>query len=262
MGKPACGKRPERVQGCGGPPVIGRPGTRGLPGEEGAETAENRAGLGGNHALQSPRQAGEPVLPGLASNGDTEMALTPSTMVRLGTPAPDFTLPDTAGRPVSPADFDDAPALLVAFICNHCPYVRHIRDGFAKLAKEYQARGVAVIGINANDAANYPDDSPPKMREERTAAGYTFPYLYDETQEVARAYGAACTPDFFLFDKERKLVYRGQMDDSRPGNGKAVTGADLRAAMDAVLAGRPVPADQKPSVGCNIKWKPGNEPGR
>lgn len=190
------------------------------------------------------------------------MALTPSNMLPLGTPAPDFSLPDTGGRIVSLADFADAPALLVIFMCNHCPYVQHVRRGLAEMTREYRAKGVAVVGINANDVINYPQDSPAKMREEVAQAGYVFPYLYDESQEVARAYRAACTPDFFLFDQRRRLVYRGQMDDSRPGNGKPVTGADLRAAMDAVLAGQPVSPDQKPSIGCNIKWKPGNEPDR
>lgn len=181
-------------------------------------------------------------------------------MMALGTPAPDFRLPDTNGRMVALADFKDAPVLLVMFICNHCPYVKHLRAGIAQLAQDYQPRGVAIVAINANDAASYPEDSPVKMRDEVRAAGYTFPYLYDESQAVAKAYRAACTPDFFLFDKSRRLVYRGQFDDSRPGNGLPVTGNDLRAALDAVLAGRPVPANQKPSIGCNIKWKPGNEP--
>lgn len=188
------------------------------------------------------------------------MALTPSVMQELGTVAPDFRLPDTDGRLVSLSDFKDAPALLVMFICNHCPYVKHVRGELARLVREYQARGVAVVGINSNDAVRYPDDSPERMREEVREAGYTFPYLYDETQEVAKAYKAACTPDFFLFDRDRRLVYRGQLDDSRPNSGRPVTGADLRAALDAVLQGRPVPADQKPSAGCNIKWKSGNEP--
>ncbi len=189
------------------------------------------------------------------------MALTPSTMAPLGMAAPDFRLPDTEGKLVSRADFAAAPVLLVAFICNHCPYVKHVREAFAKLAREYQAKGVAVVGINSNDATAYPDDSPSKMKEEKAAVGYTFPYLYDETQEVARAYRAACTPDFFVFDKGRRLAYRGQMDASRPGNGKANDGADLRAALDAVLAGRAPAAEQVPSIGCNIKWRPGNEPG-
>ena len=189
------------------------------------------------------------------------MVRTASTMMLpLGAAAPDFALPDTEGRIVRLADFDGAPALLVIFMCNHCPYVKHIADHLAQLAKEYQAKGVAIVGINANDVQNYPDDSPEKMREEVKRRGYTFPYLYDETQEVAKAYHAACTPDFFLFDRERRLVYRGQLDDSRPSNGLPVTGKDLRAALDAVLAGRPVPSEQKPSLGCNIKWKPGNEP--
>ncbi len=188
------------------------------------------------------------------------MALTPSTMTPLGTPAPDFRLPDTDGKFVSLQDFAGSPVLLVAFICNHCPYVKHVRSAFARLAREYQAKGVAVVGINSNDAAAYPDDSPSKMKEEKVAAGYTFPYLFDESQEAARAYRAACTPDFFVFDKERRLVYRGQMDASRPGNGKPSDGADLRAALDAVLAGRLPAPEQVPSIGCNIKWKPGNEP--
>ncbi len=182
-------------------------------------------------------------------------------MVPLGTPAPRFSLPEPAtGRTVSLDDFRDAPALLVVFLCNHCPYVKHIRHALADFAREYQPRGLAVVGINSNDASQYPDDAPDKMVEEVREVGYTFPYLYDETQEVAKAYRAACTPDFFLYDRERRLVYRGQFDDSRPGNEVPVTGRDLRTAADAVLAGRPVPQDQKPSLGCNIKWKPGNEP--
>lgn len=188
------------------------------------------------------------------------MAATPSTMLDLGTPAPDFALPDTDGRVVRPADFADAPALLVIFICNHCPYVKHLRDALARLGRDYGPRGVAIVAINANDAERYPDDSPEAMAREKRGAGYPFPYLYDGRQEVARAYRAACTPDFFLFDGERRLVYRGQFDASRPGNRVPVTGEDLRAALDAVLAGRPVPTGQTPSIGCNIKWKPGNEP--
>jgi len=181
-------------------------------------------------------------------------------MLSLGTSAPDFQLPDPQGKTVSLADFRSAPALLVIFMCNHCPYVKHVSAGLAQLARDYQARGAAVVGINSNNWREYPDDSPDKMLEEIRIRGYTFPYLIDETQEVAKAYSAACTPDFFLFDKDRKLVYRGQMDSSRPGNNLPVTGQDLRAALDAVLAGRPVSPDQKPSLGCNIKWKPGNEP--
>ncbi len=183
-----------------------------------------------------------------------------STMLPLGTRAPEFRLPDTSGKPVSLKDFSSTPALLVVFMCNHCPYVKHIRSGLAQLARDYQPRGVAMVGINSNDVANYPADSPPKMAEEVKTAGYTFPYLYDETQAVAKAYRAACTPDFYLFDGEQRLVYRGQFDDSRPGNGLPVSGKDLRAALDAVLAGKPVASKQTPSIGCNIKWKPGNEP--
>jgi peroxiredoxin len=181
-------------------------------------------------------------------------------MLPLGTTAPDFRLPDTNGKTVSPTDFKDKPALLVLFICNHCPYVKHIRAGLAQFARDYLPRGVAIVGINSNDVANYPDDSPAKMKDEVKAAGYLFPYLYDESQGVAKAYRAACTPDIYLFDKSRKLVYRGQFDDSRPGNGMPVTGKDLRAALDAVLEGKPVSPNQKASMGCNIKWKSGNEP--
>jgi peroxiredoxin len=188
------------------------------------------------------------------------MVKTASTMLPLGTQAPDFSLPDTNGKTVSLADFSGKPALLVAFVCNHCPYVKHVAPAFAELAKEYGRRGVAVVAINSNDVANYPDDSPAKMVEEVKLRGYTFPYLYDETQAVAKAYGAACTPDFYVFNEQCKLVYCGQMDSSRPSSGQPVTGEDLRAALDAVLAGKPVLAEQKPSIGCNIKWKPGNEP--
>jgi len=188
------------------------------------------------------------------------MALTPSTMLPLGTTAPDFKLPDTNGKTVSPADFKDKSALLVLFICNHCPYVKHIRTGLAELGRDYASRNVAIVGINSNDVANYPDDSPAKMKEEVQSARYTFPYLYDESQAVAKAYRAACTPDIYLFDKNRKLVYRGQFDDSRPGNGIPVTGKDLRAALDTLLTGKPLSPNQKASMGCNIKWKSGNEP--
>jgi thiol-disulfide isomerase/thioredoxin len=182
-------------------------------------------------------------------------------MLPLGTTAPDFSLPEPkTGNSLSLGDFADAPALLVMFICNHCPFVKHIRAGLAEMAKEYAEKGAGVVGINANDPATHPDDSPEKMVEEVADAGYTFAYLFDDSQEVAKAYRAACTPDFFLFDGDRKLVYRGQMDDSRPGNEVPVTGADLRAALDAVLAGRPVAEEQRPSVVCNIKWKAGNEP--
>lgn len=188
------------------------------------------------------------------------MVKTASTMLPLGTKAPDFKLPNVDGRMVSLADFEGAPALLVIFMCNHCPYVIHVADGLARLTHEYQQRGVAVVGINSNDVSMHPADSPERMVAEAEDRGYTFPYLYDETQEVAHAYRAACTPDFFLFDKNQKLVYRGQMDSSRPQSGIPVTGQDLRAALDAVLAGKPVPTEQKPSLGCNIKWKPGNAP--
>ncbi|HEY2910579.1 MAG TPA: thioredoxin family protein [Gemmataceae bacterium] len=183
------------------------------------------------------------------------MALTPSTMAPLGMAAPDFKLPDTDGKLVALADFAKSPALLVAFICNHCPYVKHVRSAFAKLTRDYQAKGVAVVGISSNDVVSHPDDSPEKMKEEKAAAGYVFPYLFDESQDVAKAYHAACTPDFFVFDKNRKLAYRGQMDGSRPGNDKPNDGADLRAALDAVLAGVAPAAQQWPSIGCNIKWK-------
>jgi peroxiredoxin len=181
-------------------------------------------------------------------------------MLPLGTQAPDFRLPDPNGNLVSLADFNNAPALLVLFLSNHCPYVKHIRAGLAELGRDYQQLGVAIVGINSNDAIRYPADSPEKMKEEIPLAGYTFPYLFDETQEVAKAYRAACTPDIFLFDANRKLVYRGQLDDSRPGKDTPVTGKDLRAALDAVLGGKPVPANHIPSIGCNIKWKLGNEP--
>ena len=181
-------------------------------------------------------------------------------MLPLGTPAPDFRLPDFAGRMHSLADFACGHALLVVFICGHCPFVRHVRGEFARYAREYRAKGLAVVAINSNDLAAYPQDGPDGMRAEAAELGYDFPYLLDETQAVAHTYRAACTPDFFLFDADRRLAYRGQFDDSRPGNGQPVTGADLRAATDAVLAGRPPGAAQKPSVGCNIKWKPGNAP--
>ncbi len=188
------------------------------------------------------------------------MVLTPSTMLSLGTKAPDFSLPNVDGRTVSLADFAGKPALFVIFMCNHCPFVKHVAAGVATLAREYQARGVAVVGISSNDAAGYPADSPEQMVHEVENRGYTFPYLYDETQEVAKAYRAACTPDFFVFDKDQRLVYRGQMDSSRPDSGIPVTGTDLRQAIDAVLAGKPLPAEQKPSIGCNIKWRAGNAP--
>lgn len=188
------------------------------------------------------------------------MALTPSTMLPLGTVAPDFRLPDTNGKMVSLTNFQDRTALLVVFMCNHCPYVVHIRAGLAQLARDYTPKNVGIVGISANDVKNYPADSPARMKEEVESAGYIFPYLYDESQAVAKAYRAACTPDLYLFDQHRKLVYRGQFDDSRPGNGLPVSGKDLRAALDALLVGRPVSENQKASMGCNIKWKAGNEP--
>jgi peroxiredoxin len=188
------------------------------------------------------------------------MVRTPSTMLPLGTPAPDFKLMNVDGREVSLDDFADAPALLVIFMCNHCPFVIHVADELAKLTREYMGRGVAVVGISSNDASKYPADSPERMVAEAENRGYPFPYLYDETQQVAKAYRAACTPDFFLFDGKRRLVYRGQMDDSRPDSGIPVTGKDLRLALDRVLAGEEVPTEQRASLGCNIKWKEGNEP--
>ena len=189
------------------------------------------------------------------------MALTESTMgLPLGSPAPGFRLPDTEGRIVSLEDFKGSKALLVVFMCNHCPYVVHVKEGLAALGRDYMPKGVAMVGINPNDVEAYPQDRPEKMKEDKEKYGYPFPYLFDETQETAKAYKAACTPDFFLFDGDFKLVYRGQMDSSRPGSDVPVTGKDIRAAMDALLEGRPVPSEQRPSAGCNIKWKPGNEP--
>jgi len=188
------------------------------------------------------------------------MVMTPSTMPPLGTEAPAFRLPDTEGRIVSLEDFSDAPGLLVMFICNHCPFVKHIRTELAHFGREYRDKGLAIVAVNSNDVRNYPDDSPDKMGREVREVGYTFPYLFDESQDVAKAYGAACTPDFFLFGRDRRLVYRGQFDDSRPGIDAPVTGKDLRAAADTVLAGRAAAEEQRASVGCNIKWKPGNEP--
>ena len=188
------------------------------------------------------------------------MVKTASTMKKLGTPAPDFKLTNVDGRLVGLDDLRDKPALLVIFMCNHCPFVKHVADGLTQLAMDYMPRGVAIVGINSNDAATHPHDSPEQMVHEAEARGYPFPYLYDETQEVAKAYGAACTPDFFLFDKARKLVYRGQLDASRPGNNVPITGSDLRAALDAVLVGKSPAEKQTPSIGCNIKWKSGNEP--
>jgi peroxiredoxin len=188
------------------------------------------------------------------------MALTNSTMLPLGTQAPDFSLPDADGKCVALKDFKDSKALLVIFMCNHCPYVKHVAYTLAKLAAEYQKKGVAVVGINSNDVERYPADSPALMKEEVKRVGYTFPYLMDESQAVAKAYRAACTPDFYVFDKDQQLVYRGRMDGSTPGNSTPTTGAELKAALDAVLEGKPQAREQKSSMGCNIKWKHGNEP--
>jgi peroxiredoxin len=181
-------------------------------------------------------------------------------MLPLGTPAPDFSLPNIDGRTVSLAEVAGAKGTLVMFICNHCPFVKHVADQLAALGRDYAPRGVGIVAISSNDVATHPADSPEQMVHEAEQRGYVFPYLYDETQEVAKAYRAACTPDFYLFDADRRLVYRGQLDSSRPGSDVPVTGADLRSAIDALLAGRPVPAAQTPSIGCNIKWKAGNEP--
>jgi peroxiredoxin len=184
-----------------------------------------------------------------------------SQMLPLGTEAPDFALPDVVtGDTVKLADLADARALLVMFICRHCPYVRHVRPGLAQLGRDHERSGLAIVAISPNDPETYPEDAPESLAEEAREAGYTFPYLFDGTQEVAKAYHAACTPDFFLFDGARRLVYRGQFDDSRPNSGIPLTGSDLRAAIDAVLAGGEVDPDQRPSVGCSIKWREGNEP--
>jgi len=177
-----------------------------------------------------------------------------------GAPAPDFALPGTDGRVWTLADCRGEKGTLVMFICNHCPYVKHLRSALAAFGKSCQSKGVAVVAISSNDPVGYPDDSLEKMVVEARDAGYVFPYLFDESQAIAKAYQAACTPDFYVFDRDQKLVYRGQYDDSRPGNASAITGADLQGAVDAVLTGRPVSATQKPSIGCNIKWKPGNAP--
>lgn len=188
------------------------------------------------------------------------MAATASTMLPLGTNAPDFQLPDTSGKVVSLSDFDNSSALLVMFICNHCPFVIHLASEISQLAREYQANDVAVVGINSNDIQKYPADSPEKMAEAIKEYGYNFPYLLDESQAVAKVYQAACTPDFYVFDSNKQLAYRGQFDDGRPSNDVPITGEDLRAALDAVLSGNAVEIEQKPSIGCNIKWIPGNEP--
>lgn len=189
------------------------------------------------------------------------MAVTPSTMLSLGTKAPDFKLPDAVtGRIISLDAFAKKKALLVMFISRHCPYVQHVKQELARLGKDYAEKDAGIVAISANDVANYPDDAPGLLKAMAKETGFVFPLCYDESQATAKNYTAACTPDFFLFDAKRRLVYRGQLDDSRPGNNKPVTGKDLRSAIDAVLADRPVSKDQKPSIGCNIKWKPGNEP--
>lgn len=188
------------------------------------------------------------------------MVKTASTMLALGSSLPKFALPNVDGRIVTSEDFSGAPGLLVIFMCNHCPFVIHVRAELAKFAREYSGQGLAIVGISSNDVQSHPMDGPEAMRIEHQSAGYVFPYLYDETQAVAKAYQAACTPDFFLFDKLGKLVYRGQFDDTRPKANQTPTGADLRAACDALLAGKPIIEPQKPSIGCNIKWKAGMEP--
>ena len=189
------------------------------------------------------------------------MARTPSNMLPLGTKAPEFALRNAVdGSAVTLKDFEGSEALLVMFICNHCPYVIHVRDELAQLASDYLPRGLAIVAINSNSSVTHPQDGPEHMKELALSQGWEFPFLFDETQSVAQTYKAACTPDFFLLDADRRLVYRGQLDDSRPGNDVPVTGKDLRAAIDAVLAGGPVSQEQKPSIGCNIKWTPGNEP--
>jgi len=182
-------------------------------------------------------------------------------MLDLGTSAPAFSLPDTvSGQTISLDTFENKPALLVIFLCQHCPFVKHVREGLSNLGQDYADTGLGIVAVSSNDVANYPDDSPAKLKEMAQTFNFAFPVCYDETQEVAKAYTAACTPDFFLFDRDRKLAYRGQLDDSRPGNDKLVTGKDLRIAIEAVLSGSPIEIEQKPSIGCNIKWKSGNEP--
>jgi len=190
------------------------------------------------------------------------MGLKESTMLALGTPMPDFALPDVRSQEIiSPKTFQDKAGLLVMFICRHCPYVVHVQEQLTKLGREYQDTDLGILGVSSNDAAGYPADAPPRLQEMAEQLDWQFPYCYDETQGVAKAFTAACTPDFFVFDRQRCLVYRGQLDGSRPGNGQPVTGQDLRGALNAVLAGKPVNSQQRPSAGCNIKWKPGNEPG-
>ena len=183
------------------------------------------------------------------------MAETPSNMLELGTKAPDFTLPDTvSGKTISLSEAKSDKATVIMFICNHCPFVKHVNEELVRLANDYIALGISFVAISSNDVENYPEDSPEKMKENAQRLGYPFPYLYDERQEVAKAYKAACTPDFYIFDKAMKLVYRGQLDGARPGNGVPVTGEDIRVALDNILAGKPVSTEQRPSLGCNIKW--------
>lgn len=189
------------------------------------------------------------------------MARTPSTMLPLGTPAPEFSLPDVlSGKMISLDTFKAKKALLVMFICRHCPYVQHLQHELARLGRDYAMKDVGIVAITSNDPTQYPEDAPASTAEMARTLGFTFPFCFDETQDVAKAFAAACTPDFYIFDQERKLVYCGQFDDSRPGNTIPVTGKDVRNALDAVLSGKPVDPNQKPSIGCNIKWKPGNEP--
>ena len=189
------------------------------------------------------------------------MAAVKSTMLELGTKAPHFSLKDAVtGKSVSLNDYEDKEALLVMFICNHCPYVKHIKKALTAYAEDYMPKGVGIVAVSSNDVEKYPDDSPEKMKEDAERFGYPFPYLFDESQDVAKKYKAACTPDFFLFDADLKLVYRGQFDDSRPRNDEPITGRDLREATDMALAGEQVPENQTPSIGCNIKWLKGNEP--
>jgi peroxiredoxin len=188
------------------------------------------------------------------------MALVESTMLKLGTPAPDFQLPDVVtGKKISLSSYRGKP-LLVMFICRHCPYVQHIKAELSRLGKDYAGKNIGLVAVSSNDAANYPDDSPDSLKQFAREEGFTFPLCHDESQQVAKAYTAACTPDFFLFDADHHLAYRGQLDDSRPSGGKPVTGRDLRAALEAVLSGKPVPSEQRPSAGCNIKWKTGQAP--
>jgi len=188
------------------------------------------------------------------------MVKTASTMLPLGTSAPDFRLLNIDGKTISLSEITTGKGLVVMFICNHCPFVKHVAPELVRLTKDYESRGIHFVAISSNDVTAYPDDSPEMMKQEAAQQGYTFPYLFDETQEVAQAYRAACTPDFFIFDGSRRLVYRGQLDDSRPGNGKPLNGSDMRRALDQLIDGVEVPAEQRPSIGCNIKWKRGNEP--